>query len=396
MAVKRTPVTPATKRSPKKAKRKTARSKARSPARTPAKKPTKAKKKKQPPKPTKRQLLQDFRQNIKSDVAEVMDLEFRQPKLWVSTGSLELDMALLHIDLDGKRHNGIPLGRVCEVYGPGHIGKSTLLDHLFANVQRMGGIAVLAETDTGRDSTYTSAIGVNLDELQRIEFKANMGSIENAGDKLVESMKFWNEKAPELPVIVGLDALGVTPTQEEIKKGLTEKSTASAAKIVRVLCRKVAPLLPGSNVTLIVLNHEYKSITFGGGVSANKTYGGQGFELLSTARIKLYPVKDGWLKGPGGVVVGRITGFDLQKWKLGKAYTHGRYGVLSSYGIDNAVTLWDTLTRAKIIEVKGSWGGINVDGEVVKFQGWWGLRQKGIEHPDLFSKLVEIYWGQAA
>ncbi len=188
----------------------------------------------------------------------------------------------------------------------------------------------------------------------------------------------------------------MTPTQEEIKKDLTEKSTASAAKIVRVLCRKVAPLLPGSNVTLIVLNHEYKAITFGGGVTANKTYGGQGFELLSTARIKLHPVKDGWLKGPGGVVVGRTTGFDLQKWKLGNAYIGGSYSVLSSYGIDNAVTLWDTLTRAKIIEVKGSWGGVNVDGEVVKFQGWWGLREKCMENPELFSKLVEIYWRQSA
>ena len=58
------------------------------------------------------------------------------------------------------------------------------------------------------------------------------------------------------------------------------------------------------------------------------------------------------------------------------------------------MTLWETFQRAKVMAVSGSWGAMKIDGTEYKFQGWYGLRKKCAEDPELFSKLVEIYWKQ--
>src|SRR5210317_1683999 len=53
----------------------------------------------------------------------------------VSTQSLALDRLLKGVNEPAEWSGGIPLGRVTEIYGPPHIGKSTILDHCFAHVQ---------------------------------------------------------------------------------------------------------------------------------------------------------------------------------------------------------------------------------------------------------------------
>src|SRR5471030_3080174 len=51
----------------------------------------------------------------------------------IPTGSLSLDIAL-----GGQ---GIPKGRICEVFGPESSGKTTLALHVVARAQKAGGIA---------------------------------------------------------------------------------------------------------------------------------------------------------------------------------------------------------------------------------------------------------------
>ena len=53
----------------------------------------------------------------------------------IPTGSLTLDLAL--------GVNGLPKGRVVEIYGPESSGKTTLAIHAIAEVQKQGGIAAI-------------------------------------------------------------------------------------------------------------------------------------------------------------------------------------------------------------------------------------------------------------
>jgi recombination protein RecA len=58
-----------------------------------------------------------------------------------STGSLGLDIAL--------GGNGVPRGRVLEVFGPESSGKTTLTLHIIANAQKAGGVAAFIDASIG-------------------------------------------------------------------------------------------------------------------------------------------------------------------------------------------------------------------------------------------------------
>ena len=57
----------------------------------------------------------------------------------ISTGSLSLDIAL-----GGQ---GIPRGRIIEIYGPESSGKTTLALHVVAEAQRADGIAAFIDAE---------------------------------------------------------------------------------------------------------------------------------------------------------------------------------------------------------------------------------------------------------
>ena len=153
----------------------------------------------------------------------------------------------------------------------------------------------------------------------------------------------------------------------------------------------MAPIITGTNIAVVILNHEYSRV----GLFAGKNvYGGQAVELLATVRLKFHPVMDGRLKNSEGVVIGNLVGYDLKKFKLGHAYRQGKFAILHGTGIDNTWTVLDRLTKLKmIVPADRSWLAVNLDGEVIKFQGFMGLRNKCLEHPDMFSKLVQVYRG---
>ncbi len=75
----------------------------------------------------------------------------------ISTGALSLDIA--------TGINGIPRGRVTEIYGPEASGKTTLTLSIVARVQATGGVAAFIDAEHAFDPEYAKKIGVKLDDL---------------------------------------------------------------------------------------------------------------------------------------------------------------------------------------------------------------------------------------
>ena len=75
----------------------------------------------------------------------------------IPTGSLSLDLAL-----GGQ---GIPRGRVVEIFGPESSGKTTLALHVVAQAQRLGGIAAFIDAEHALDPTWAKKLGVDLESL---------------------------------------------------------------------------------------------------------------------------------------------------------------------------------------------------------------------------------------
>ena len=63
-------------------------------------------------------------------------------KSWVSTGNVILDTAL-----SNRKNGGIPVGRLTEISGTEGAGKTLLASYILANTQKMGGVAILIDSE---------------------------------------------------------------------------------------------------------------------------------------------------------------------------------------------------------------------------------------------------------
>src|SRR5258705_2899884 len=75
----------------------------------------------------------------------------------IPTGALGVDLAL--------GVGGLPRGRVVEIFGPESSGKTTLMLHVIANAQKLGGLAAFIDAEHALDPGYAQKLGVNLGEL---------------------------------------------------------------------------------------------------------------------------------------------------------------------------------------------------------------------------------------
>src|ERR1700747_1225491 len=75
----------------------------------------------------------------------------------IPTGALSLDLAL--------GIGGMPRGRIVEIFGPESSGKTTLVYHILAEAQKLGGVCAFIDAEHAMDPLYAQRIGVNIDEL---------------------------------------------------------------------------------------------------------------------------------------------------------------------------------------------------------------------------------------
>lgn len=360
----------------------------RSPKRTPVRSP--AKRDSSQPKIFKDVLREYEAAMTKDGLVEVLTLAdegcLSNVPLHISTQSVELDRLL-----NGQ---GIPCGRCTEIFGPPHIGKSTLLDHMFASVQKIGGVGILIDSEAARDRNYSRSIGVDTKRLKYLKFGRDELHVENILTKILETVEFWTANSPDVPIVIGWDALGGTATRDELE-GRLEKNErpAMAAKVLRTACRQLPGKLGNTKIALVVCNHEYENIKMGFMASKvgkkRETYGGEAIRHLSTIRLQLFPA--GWIKRADGAILGFEVGAKLVKNRLGVPWGEVRVALLAGIGIDNVWSVYQRLTEAKLITVAGGWAAINLDGKVIKFQGWSGLAAKCQEDATLFPRLVSVY-----
>src|SRR6201991_694534 len=74
----------------------------------------------------------------------------------VPTGAMSLDLAL--------GVGGVPRGRIVEVFGPESSGKTTLIYHVLAEAQKLGGVCAFIDAEHAMDPLYAERIGVEVGE----------------------------------------------------------------------------------------------------------------------------------------------------------------------------------------------------------------------------------------
>ena len=165
----------------------------------------------------------------------------------IPTGALSLDLAL--------GVGGVPRGRIVEVFGPESSGKTTLLYHVLASAQRMGGICAFIDAEHAMDPAYAKRIGVDVDELLVSQPDHGEQALEIA-DLLIRSGAVD---------VVAIDSVAALTPKAELEGAMGDQTVGLQARMMSQAMRKLAGNLNRANTLCIFTNQirEKVGVMFG-------------------------------------------------------------------------------------------------------------------------------------
>ena len=250
----------------------------------------------------------------------------------IPTGSLSLDIA--------TGVNGVPRGRIVEIYGPESSGKTTLALHIAANAQRAGGTAAFVDAEHALDPEYAKNIGVNTAEL--------LVSQPDAGEQALDIVETL-VRSNAVDVIV-VDSVAALTPQAEIDGEMGDQHVGRQARLMSQALRKLTPVIAKSNCIVIFINQIRMKIgvMFGNpetttGGNALKFYASMRMDVRRSAQIK-----------KGEDVVGNRTKVKIVKNKVAPPFRIAEFDIMYNEGISLSGDVLDTGTILGVIDKKGN------------------------------------------
>jgi recombination protein RecA len=280
----------------------------------------------------------------------------------IPSGSLGLDAAL--------GIQGLPRGRVIEIYGPESSGKTTLTLHAIAEVQRLGGICAFIDAEHALDASYAQRLGVKLEEL--------LVSQPDCGEQALEIADILVRSGAVDMIIV--DSVAALTPKAEIDGEMGDAHLGLHARLMSQALRKLTAVAAKQNCSVIFINQLRQKIgvTFG---NPETTTGGNALKFYASVRLDIR--RTGQIK-QGDAVIGSRTRVKVVKNKLAPPFREAEFEILYGTGINRLGELLDLGSERGLIEKSGAWYAL--DGERIG-QG----REKSCswlsEHPEQADQL---------
>ena len=251
----------------------------------------------------------------------------------ISTGSIMVDFAL------GVQ--GIPRGRVTEIYGPEASGKTTLALQVIAQAQKSGGYAAFIDAEHAFDPRYAKALGINVDEL--------LVSQPDNGEQALEITETLI-RSGALDVIV-VDSVAALVPRAELEGEMGDSHMGLQARLMSQAMRKITGIINKSRTSCIFINQvrEKIGVMFG---NPETTTGGRALKFYSSVRLDIRRI--GSMK-KGDEVVGNRTKVKVAKNKVAPPFKVVEFNIMYGKGISRTSEILDLAVEYDIIEKRGSW-----------------------------------------
>ena len=285
----------------------------------------------------------------------------------VSTGSIALD-----VGLGGQ---GLPRGRVVEIYGPESSGKTTLTLHVVANAQKKGGICAFVDAEHALDPAYARKLGVKLDDL--------LVSQPDTGEQALEIVETL-VRSNAVDVVV-VDSVAALVPRAEIEGEMGDSFVGLHARLMSQALRKLTAAIAKSDCLVIFINQirEKIGVMFG---SPETTTGGRALKFYSSVRLDIRRI--GQIK-EGDVTVGNRTKVTVVKNKIAPPFRKVEFDIMYNRGISREGELLDMGMTAGLVKRSGTWYSLAhpTEGEIRLGQGQERARRFLIDNPDLAEAL---------
>ena len=266
----------------------------------------------------------------------------------------------------------VPRGRVIEIYGPESSGKTTLAQHIIAEVQKQGGIAAFIDAEHALDPEYAKKIGVNIDEM--------LISQPDTGEQALEILETL-VRSNAVDVVV-VDSVAALVPKKEIEGDMGDLQMGSQARLMSQALRKLTGVISKSKTIVIFINQLRMKIgvMFG---NPETTTGGTALKFYASVRIdirKITQIKQ------GDKMIGNRVRCKIVKNKVAAPFKSCEFDIMYNEGISVAGDLLDTgVQRGTITKTGNSYSF----GEIKLGVGRENAKAFLKEHPELMSQIRE-------
>lgn len=250
----------------------------------------------------------------------------------VSSGCLSLDIAL--------GVGGMPRGRVIEVYGPESSGKTTLAQHIVAEVQKLGGIAAYVDAEHALDPDYARKIGVNVDEL--------LISQPDTGEQALEIVEtLVRSNAVDIVVI---DSVAALVPKAEIEGEMGDQHMGLQARLMSQALRKLTGIVGKTKTIVLFINQTRMKIgiVFG---NPETTTGGMALKFYSSIRVEIRRAAQIKM---GEKIIGNRVKVKVVKNKVAAPFRATEFDIMYNEGISVSGDVLDTGVTYGVIKKSGN------------------------------------------
>jgi len=283
---------------------------------------------------------------------------------WVSTGASMLDVAI-----SNRPYGGLPVGRITEITGLEQSGKSLVSAHLLAETQKLGGIAVLIDTENAVSREFLEAIGVDTTKLLYVAAETVEQCFEYT-ETIIEKVRVSSK---DKYVTIVVDSVAAASTEKEMEADYGKDGYATdKAIIISKAMRKITNLIGRQKITLVFTNQLRQKMNAMPFSDPWTTSGGKAIAFHASVRLRLKSM--GTIKAKDGSGNERIVGIKVRcqvvKNRMGPPLRSADFDIFFDRGIDNYGAWLGSMKENAIVKQSGAWYEyIDIEsGEVIKFQ----------------------------
>ncbi|MCK9439109.1 recombinase RecA [Patescibacteria group bacterium] len=275
-------------------------------------------------------------QQIKSKFGDGAIMKFGEARKTnvdaIPTGCLSLDIAF--------GIGGVPRGRVIEIFGPESSGKTTLAQHIVAEVQKLGGIAAFVDAEHALDPDYAEKIGINIKEM--------LISQPDTGEQALEIVETL-VRSNAVDVVV-VDSVAALVPQKEIEGDMGDQHMGLQARLMSQALRKLTGIVSKTKTVVIFINQIRNKIGVFFG-NPETTSGGNALKFYSSVRVEVR--RSAQIK-QGEKILGNRVKAKIVKNKVAAPFKSAEFDIMYNEGISISGDLLDLGVEYDVIKKSGN------------------------------------------